>query len=428
MAVKVTMGEEILVYSPPVNEATKKWGVYAIPRMWRHIDGRLIIRFNGEIDSGDTDNMQAAPNLYFASDDNGDHWYAVENGEELFDIGVLHGIIRNTYLDMDDGIIAFREKKNLKPVTGIKEQKQFLYPTEEAIMKSYRYGDIPDECKGFEMLKYKDKNVEPEIIPVTIDFPEREILINTKGNTGTEFVDVEERVKQCIFKNPYFGPIVKLKDGTLGAFAYGQHPEVQEKYNGVAYFLVSVDGGITWKKRGTIAEDKNMPYGYTGDGQEASLDITDDGVLVCAMRMDLCTDIEPFGTAVCFSYDAGYTWSEPQIISDESVTPQAVSLKDGIIAVSYGRPGVHMKYTEDNGKTWSDSFSIIGKNLKECRAEGIPDRESKFLDSISYSNIFVDKLSEETFIILYNNQKYDEGDGVCHKAAFVRKITIKKQA
>ena len=57
------MGEEKLVFSSPINEETKKWGVYAIPRMWRNIDGRLIIRFNGEIDCGDTDNMQVVPNL-----------------------------------------------------------------------------------------------------------------------------------------------------------------------------------------------------------------------------------------------------------------------------------------------------------------------------------------------------------------------------
>jgi hypothetical protein len=84
--VKIILGEEKLVYSPPVNEATKKWGVYAIPRLWRHISGRLVIRFNGEIDCGDTDNMQAAPNLFFTSLDNGESWEYEPDGEEKYPI------------------------------------------------------------------------------------------------------------------------------------------------------------------------------------------------------------------------------------------------------------------------------------------------------------------------------------------------------
>ena len=67
---KVIIGEEKLVYSVPVNDNTRKWGVYSIPRMWRDISGKLVIRFNGEMDCGDTDNMQIIPNLYFVSDDN----------------------------------------------------------------------------------------------------------------------------------------------------------------------------------------------------------------------------------------------------------------------------------------------------------------------------------------------------------------------
>ena len=142
--------------------------------------------------------------------------------------------------------------------------------------------------------------------------------------------------------------------------------------------------------------------------------------------MDLCTDVEPFGTAVCISEDNGYTWSKPEIISDESVTPHVVALDNGVVVVVYGRPGVHFKISEDNGKTWSGPYSIIGKTLKECRAEGLEDFDAKFRNSISYSNTFVDKISEDTFIVLYNNLKYVDDDGLCHKAAFVRRIKIKK--
>jgi hypothetical protein len=111
MKVKVTQSEEFLVYSPPVNEATKKWGVYAIPRMWREPDGTLIVRFNGEMDCGDADNNQVAENLYFASRDNWRSWKKIPDGNEKFDIGILNGI-DSPYIKVGNSFIAFREKKD----------------------------------------------------------------------------------------------------------------------------------------------------------------------------------------------------------------------------------------------------------------------------------------------------------------------------
>lgn len=66
--------------------------------------------------------------------------------------------------------------------------------------------------------------------------------------------------------------------------------------------------------------------------------------------------------------------------------------------------------------------------MEEYRKEGYKDIDSKYGDTCSYSNTFVDKLGEDTFIILYNNLKYDEGDGVYHKAAFVRKIRLENKS
>lgn len=42
---KIIMDEPRLAFSPPVNEQTEKWGVYAIPRLWRDIGGELVVCF-----------------------------------------------------------------------------------------------------------------------------------------------------------------------------------------------------------------------------------------------------------------------------------------------------------------------------------------------------------------------------------------------
>ena len=424
---KVIIGEEKLVYSVPVNENTRKWGVYSIPRMWRDISGKLVIRFNGEMDCGDTDNMQIIPNLYFVSEDNGKTWVEDPRGEEKYPCDILNGI-GSPYAEINGDTIAFREKSDRKEIKNICHQKEFMMPNGEAIVHSYRYGDIPDECKGIERLRYQNSTEPVDILPVKINFPEREILINVKGNNGNEYVDVEQRVKQCIFKNTYLCSVTPLPDGTLVAVSCGQNPEVKDHYSGIAYLIESSDMGLTWKKRSTIAADINMPYGYTGDGNEITMTRTPSGTLICAMRMEM--SIHPdkakpiCDTMVAISRDDGFTWEKPFSISDSSVTPQIMSFENGAVSVVYGRPGVHFKYSSDDGKTWSDSFSIIGKTLEEYRKDGVSDAKSKYFDTCSYSNVFIEKIAENTMLVLYNNSKYDEGDGVKHKAAFVRTVTF----
>ena len=81
---KLQMSDPVLVYAPEMNEAISHWGVYAIPRMWREPTGELVVRFNGEEDSSDFENLHRAPNLYFTSRDDGETWELCENGEELY--------------------------------------------------------------------------------------------------------------------------------------------------------------------------------------------------------------------------------------------------------------------------------------------------------------------------------------------------------
>ena len=432
-SIKITIGKENLVFAPPINEASKKWGVYAIPRMWRDATGKLIIRFNGEIDSGDTDHMLVAPNLFFTSDDDGKTWYFDKNGEEKYSIDIFSGLDKQ-YIKLDDSrTIAFREKACRNAIEGVLHQKEFIMPNGEALVYSYRYGDIPNECKGLERLTFSTSGKLIDIAESRIEFDEREILINAKGFNFKEkkYVDVKKSVKQCIFKNTYILSVTLLPDGVLGAIACGQNPDCYDHYNGVVYFLESTDEGKTWKKRSVIAKSEKLPYGYSGDGHEVSLARTLDNTLICVMRMDM--SINPnVATPICdamlsISKDNGHSWCEPFPVADSSVTPHVISLENGVVVLVYGRPGVHFKYSVDNGKTWSKSYSIIGRTLDEYRKNGISDVNSKYSDSCSYSNTFVETLNKDTFLVLYNNLKYKGNGGEYHKAAFVREIKIERE-
>lgn len=424
MAHEVYMEPPVLVYSPPVNEETSKWGVYSIPKMWREPDGTLVIRFNGIEDNGLT--KQCVPDLYFISKDDGNTWEQDVDGKEHYDETVLSGI-NPPYLKLKSGdIIAISFEKDCKPIENIPFEKEFIVPNGDSVIHTYQYGNVPADCKGVKLIKIR--NGQKNVYDIKYDFPEREILVNAKGldRDKNVFVPVPEYVQSNFFWSSYMNGPVEMPDGTLLAIAHGQNPTISDRQCEEVYLVVSDDQGRTWKKRSTIASDVDeYPHGYGGDGGEISLTRATGGNLVCAMRMEMSTP-EGFGdTMIAISKDNGFTWSKPFSASDSSVTPHVVALEDNIVLLIYGRPGVHFKVSEDGGETWGEAHTLIGKTLTEERRAGRRDCDSKYFDSDSYSNTFVEKLSENAILVIYNDLKHLEDDGKLHKAAFVRKISVR---
>ena len=415
MSLKIDISKK-LIFSAPINSAAEKWGVYAIPRLWREPDGGLVVRFNGEQDTAFTEKINQAPNLYFLSRDNGNSWEMVADGESIYDIHILLGI-GSPYLRLKSGeIIAFRGKSGLPPIKGISPRKRFCMPNGEAVVHTYKYGDIPADAKGLERIYYKSENSEPVINESIIDFNEREVFVNAEASyESEEYIPVPEYIQPFIFKNPYIAGLTELNDGTIVALTFGQNPSVCDRYCPVVYILQSADKGLSWQLRGTVASSADeVPYGYSGDGNEASLAVAENGDLLCAMRM------------LAVSHDGGFTWEKPFSVADSSVTPHIVALDNGILILIYGRPGVHFKISEDNGKSWSEPHSIIGLTLEEERQNGKSDAQSKYFDTSSYSNTFVEKISGDTVAVVYNDMKYVDTDGKNHKTGFVGLITVKR--
>lgn len=422
---KIVLDNPTLVYSPPVNSETSKWGVYAIPKMWKNHTGELVIRFNGEQDCGLTPTR--VPHLFFVSEDNGDSWKLLENGESAYDLSYFSGI-NPPFTKLKNGdLVGLRYKPNAKAIdANMPYIKEFTDANKSVILHIYKYGDIPKQCKGAEFFRKSGDNIS--LTEINFDFPEREILVISKGydEDKKEYIPVPELVQSNVFWTPYFTGITELEDGTLVAVTHGQNPEVSDRICETAYLVASTDNGLTWEKRGIIASDASRKYGCCGDGGEISITQSSNGNLICAMRTDMSIEDCTCDTLISISSDNGYTWSEPKSVADSSVTPHVVALKDGIVLLIYGRPGVHFKISEDNGLSWSSSYSIIGKTLSEELASGNKYMDAKYYDTCSYSNTFIEKLSDDTVLVLYNNLKYDDGDGKNHKAAFVRKITVTK--
>lgn len=422
---KIEIGDPILVYAPTMTEAVSKWGVYAIPRMWREPSGELVVRFNGEEDSADTENMQRVPNLYFVSYDNGESWSKSERGDEWYDISALTGI-DPPYKKLSNGdTVYLKYGKDLPPIKNIAYTGEFVSPCGDAVLHTYKWGDIPKECRKIYFGR-KTEDGKDELFLSDLDFPERELQIVAKAWDSHGFVPTDEYVQPCIFRLPYFSAICETKEKELVGLCVGQNPNVHDKSYTEVYLVASSDGGKIWRKRAVVAGGvSDLPYGYGGDGGEVSLAVDKDGVLYAVMRMDMSsnpdTDPHVYDTMFCRSFDSGYTWSKPTSVSDSSVTPHIVSLGDALVLI-YGRPGVHIKYSFDKGDRWSEPYSIIGKTLEEERRLGRSDFESKYLKSYSYSNTFWERISDNEIIMLYNDLRYPDENGIETKAAFVRKI------
>ena len=426
MHVKVTLHEPVPVHVAPVNAATQKWGVCAIPLMWQYPDGRHIIMVNGHQDTNSPYYEQEVKDAYYASSDGGKTWLPVENGEAL---KPPFSGAEPPYVRLSDGTwLNLRMQEDLQPVTG-EPIKKILSANREIHDYVYRWGDLPEEAKAFRFVTYDAAGKETGSFPAQLDFPELEtsvigdgILTDGQAVLETEYMPIQAP-RLCAYR--VIHGIQPLPDGTLGGMTYGQDPDIADRPFENVYMVISEDGGKTWKKRGTVGIfDAEMDLGYT---YENTMTVAPNGDLLVIMRTEHCVprDIQRRTDAMFSrSTDMGRTWSKPVPLTDSSVTPHLVTLKNGVIVLVYGRPGVHMIYSTDNGYTWSEPVTIIGKTLKEHEALGDDYMDCKYWNMDTYANTFLSVVSDDTVLLCYNDMKYQTGDGLDHRATMAGRITF----
>jgi len=70
-----------------------------------------------------------------------------ENGESKYSISVLTGIDPPYRKQKNGDIVFLKCLPNLPPITHIPYQKEFITPCRDAIVRTYRWGDIPKKCR-----------------------------------------------------------------------------------------------------------------------------------------------------------------------------------------------------------------------------------------------------------------------------------------
>lgn len=420
MEYKVIMEPPVPVYAAPVSEAGRKWGVYGLPVMWRDPGGDYILRVNGEMDSYAREQARVAPCICFRSADEGKSWreIRISDGETGFDAFLNY--ITPPYIFLKDGsVIGLRMKAGLPPVGDAPRcLKSMMSPNKACVYDTFLYHEIPAECRAMEIITYENAGSMPVTEPMLADMPLKAVDIVKKAEHNGEWVDVPMEFP----KSAVLDGVAELGDGTLLAGTVSQNLDMPGYYLDLAC-IASSDRGKTWKTRGVIENRGTFTFGSTN---ECSMLEAGNGDILCAVRTDFCR-VDPCDTvytALFISEDKGYTWSAPQNIADSSVTPHLIGLDRGIVVLIYGRPGVHMKVSADNGRTWGYAHSIIGRSLVEELRAGNGYADCKYWNTVSYSNTCVFPVAGDSFIVSYTDfGKKDSGNNIC-KTTMVRRITV----
>jgi BNR repeat-like domain len=114
----------------------------------------------------------------------------------------------------------------------------------------------------------------------------------------------------------------------------------------------SFDHGHTWNEDGIIAalqpDEKPWPWMGNEGPNEAGLVRLSDSRLFCIFRTG---NYDYMGGS--WSLDDGKTWSPPTSTGFKGVAPHLRLMSNGLLACTFGRPGVTIMFSPNEGKSWA---------------------------------------------------------------------------
>lgn len=169
--------------------------------------------------------------------------------------------------------------------------------------------------------------------------------------------------------------------------------------------MASRDNGRSFTNRATVAVDRT---GRDLHGEPA-IEETSDGGLVCVIRR---SDQAQKPMVICYSTDAGHSWSTPEDFCAFGVFPYLLRLPSGILVLSYGRPGVWLRINADgNGRNWSEPVYILPG-----------DPAAVGLHSCGYTSLSA--IGSHSFLITYSDFNHRYADGTLRKAILCRRVDL----
>lgn len=192
-------------------------------------------------------------------------------------------------------------------------------------------------------------------------------------DSGHSFEKTQARVfvpeaKAAMGHGPHVGPlfmrsIVHRRDGSLVALMAGWFrgddtpcPYGRGRPYSRAYTCESTDEGQTWRFLSNIAYEEIGSEGYN----EGSMRRLPGGELLAVLRTGNEKDFHCQDNPIMWtvSRDDGRTWTPPERTGVEGAYPSLAVLSDGLVVMSYGRPGAMLVFSADGGRTWTDASVV----------------------------------------------------------------------
>ncbi len=257
--------------------------------------------------------------------------------------------------------------KTWQPTEYVLENSAYQYPEPDGEVVMFKSSYTSEHCSGAgrpesSMLKTDQKGVYEAKF-----FRSRENGLHRVSDPARIYLPEQFHD----WKGVLCRRIVRLDDGNLLMSMYCRNEKgtaLERKYRSLA--LHSTDRGKTWRYRSTIALD--MTKNARGEGfDETSLLVLPGGKLLSFIRSGASYQASigsfnnndpaaemPFGYAKqtpiyrTISTDGGRSWSQADPITSYGVWPDAVLLKNGLLALCYGRPGNWLMFSKDEGESW----------------------------------------------------------------------------
>lgn len=379
----------IIELSSPVKVAQanqeESWGYYQFPKIGKADDGTLIVTWSMSEDSHKSYGKESERRIVpMMSKDGGITWTPQDKKYRLKYSGY------NVYLSNGEELhVTTPASKN------INQYKNFP----EAVQKrgNYAYYPIealPEDLQGIYFEHVKDKKtkvvrsklVDPGLLRNTID---------------------------GMMPVVWWGSIKQLADKSLVAGIYPAryiNDDGVTVNSGVAFYK-SLDEGKKWIVLGKIPyHEDSITIKGEGEFTEPDFEILADSTFLCVMRSG---SMLPMYKA--YSYDGGKRWTVPKPFTPNGVLPRLFLLKNGVLVLISGRPGMQVRFSLDGtGNNWTDPIDMI------------PYMESpntiKQNVSCGYGSYVVD--GDNSFYIVYSDFTTKDHLGRHRKSIWCRKITV----
>ena len=173
--------------------------------------------------------------------------------------------------------------------------------------------------------------------------------------------------------------------------------------------------GKTWDYVGRIsfvadgiADKRSSDNAY----EEPAFEVLTDGTFLCVMRTGSTSPMYQ-----SFSKDKGRTWSRPEPIAPNGVSPMLMRLGNGVLVLESGRPGVQLRFSLDGTrKDWTDPIDMVP----------FINEDGSYTRDVSCGYVSMIETGKDSFYMVYSDFTTKNTIGEVRKSIIGRKVTVKK--